>query len=192
LSVLWISLSSALGLVAAAIARKSPNPRVLMKTSLGDVTIELFPNEAPVTVQNFLAYADAAFFDGTIFHRVIDGFMIQGGGMTADMKEKPASSPIRNEADNGLKNARCTLAMARRPDIHSASSQFFINLVDNPFLDHQAPAPDKFGYAVFGKVVAGMEVVDAIARVATGTRGMHQDVPREPVAILSMTRLEAE
>ncbi len=164
----------------------------MMKTSRGDVTIELFPNEAPVTVRNFLAYADAAFYDGTIFHRVIDGFMIQGGGMTAAMKEKPASSPIRNEADNGLKNARSTLAMARRPDIHSAGSQFFINLVDNPFLDHQSPAPDKFGYAVFGKVVAGMEVVDAIAKVATGTNGMHQDVPREPVAILSMTRLEAE
>jgi cyclophilin family peptidyl-prolyl cis-trans isomerase len=175
-----------------ALTLQAANPQVLLKTNKGDITIELFQDKAPVTVKNFLSYADEKFFDATIFHRVIKGFMVQGGGMTVDMHEKSAKPPIKNEAANGLKNKRGTLAMARTPEIDSATSQFFINLVDNAFLDHKSNNPEEFGYAVFGKVVAGMDVVDAIAGVATGSKGGHQDVPREPVTILSVTRLESK
>jgi cyclophilin family peptidyl-prolyl cis-trans isomerase len=175
-----------------ALTLQAANPQVLLKTNKGDITIELFQDKAPISVKNFLSYADEKFFDGTIFHRVIKGFMVQGGGMTADMHEKSAKPPIKNEAANGLKNKRGTLAMARTPEIDSATCQFFINLVDNTFLDHKSNNPEEFGYAVFGKVAAGMDVVDVIAGVATGSKGGHQDVPREPVTILSVTRLESK
>lgn len=158
---------------------------IILSTSMGDLTIELFEAEAPVTTENFLKYVDDGFFDGTIFHRVIPGFVLQGGGMTADMTQKETRPPIKNEAKNGLKNKRGTLSMARTSAIDSATSQFFINLVDNAFLDHSAR---DFGYAVFAKVVDGMEIVDKIASVATGNAGMHRDVPLEPVVILSAKR----
>ena len=157
------------------------------KTSKGTFTVQLFDKQAPITVENFLRYADEGFFDGTIFHRVIPGFMIQGGGLTPDMKNKRGHEPIKNEATNGLKNKRGTLSMARTNDINSATSQFFINVVDNDFLDHK---PGNYGYAVFGRVDSGMEVVDAIADVKTGNNAGHQDVPIETVLIESVTRLD--
>lgn len=160
---------------------------VVMTTSHGDITIELDAEKAPITVENFLAYVDEGFFDETIFHRVIPGFMVQGGGMTEDMIQKKGHAPIKNEADNDLKNLRGTLAMARTADVNSATSQFFINLKDNAFLDHGSR---DFGYAVFGRVIEGMDVVDAIAAVQTGNRGMHQDVPVEPVTIIKAVRVE--
>jgi peptidyl-prolyl cis-trans isomerase A (cyclophilin A) len=158
---------------------------VELTTTLGSLTIELYPEKAPKTVENFVAYIDAGFYDGTIFHRVIPRFMIQGGGLTSKMKEKETRSPIKNEAMNGLKNERGTLAMARTREVHSATSQFFINLKHNEFLDHGVR---DYGYAVFGKVVQGMDVVDKIAAVKTGNRGMHQNVPSETVAIESIRR----
>ena len=157
--------------------------KVLLETSMGTITLELDEAKAPETVRNFVAYAQAGHYDGTIFHRVIDGFMIQGGGFTKDMNQKPTHAPIRNEAMNGLKNARGTIAMARTMVVDSATSQFFINLVDNDFLDFTAPTPQGFGYAVFGQVTDGMEVVDAIAKVKTGFSGPHQNVPEEAVVI---------
>ncbi|MGD2135623.1 MAG: peptidylprolyl isomerase [Gemmatimonadales bacterium] len=158
---------------------------VVFKTSLGEFTLELYPDQAPVTVENFLAYVDAGFYDGTIFHRVIPDFVIQGGGFTADMQQKPTREPITNEADNGLKNLRGTLSMARTQQKDSATSQFFVNLADNAFLDHGAR---DFGYAVFAKVTDGMDVIDRIAAVETGTTGGHSDVPREPVVVESARR----
>jgi cyclophilin family peptidyl-prolyl cis-trans isomerase len=158
------------------------------KTSKGAFKVQLFDKQAPVSVENFLRYVDEGFFDGTIFHRVIAGFMIQGGGLTADLKDKKGHEPIKNEATNGLKNKRGTLAMARTNDINSATSQFFINLVDNDFLDNKA---GNYGYAVFGRVDSGMEVVDAIAAVATGNKGRYQDVPTETVTIESARRVQA-
>ena len=160
---------------------------IILSTSLGEITIELFEAEAPVTVANFLQYVDDGFFDGTIFHRVIPGFVLQGGGLTADMKEKKTRAPIKNEAANGLKNKRGTLSMARTQAVDSATSQFFINLQDNDFLDH---GTRDFGYAVFAKVTGGMDVVDRIAAVKTGNQGRHQDVPTEPVVILSAKRTQ--
>ena len=159
------------------------NPRVLLSTSLGDITVELDTAKAPVTSENFLAYVASGHYDGTIFHRVIPDFMIQGGGFAADMRQKSTSAAISNEADNGLKNARGTLAMARTNDPHSATSQFFINLKNNAFLDHTAKTSPGWGYTVFARVVDGMEVVDAIAQVPTGKSGPHSDVPTEPVVI---------
>ena len=159
------------------------------KTSKGTFTVQLFDKQAPITVENILRYADEGFFDGTIFHRVIPGFMIQGGGLTEDMKNKRGHEPIKNEATNGLKNKRGTLSMARTNDINSATSQFFINVADNDFLDHK---PGSYGYAVFGRIDSGMDVVDAIAAVKTGNRGGHQDVPVETVVIESVTRVEAK
>lgn len=153
---------------------------ITLVTNHGDIEIELFEETAPISCENFRQYAANGFFDDTIFHRVIPNFMIQGGGMTADMNEKPTREPIKNEADNGEKNLRGTLAMARTSEVDSATSQFFINLQDNAFLDHGSR---DFGYAVFGKVTAGMDVVDAIAQVATGNRGFHQDVPQDTVTI---------
>jgi peptidyl-prolyl cis-trans isomerase A (cyclophilin A) len=161
-------------------------PRVLLTTSLGEIEIELQDDKAPISAQNFLAYVDSGFYNGTIFHRVIPGFMVQGGGFDATMKQKPTQAPIKNEADNGLRNERGTLAMARTQARDSATSQFFINHKDNTFLDHGSR---DFGYAVFAKVVRGMPVVDQIAQVPTGNRGMHQDVPREAVEIISAKRL---
>ncbi len=157
---------------------------ITITTSHGDITIELFTDEAPVSVENFLAYVDAGHFDGTIFHRVIPNFMIQGGGFDASMNQKDTRDPIKNEADNGLKNERGTLAMARTSDINSATSQFFINLKDNAFLDHGSD----FGYAVFARVSDGMDVVDKIAAVATGNSGGHSDVPVEAVEIEKAVR----
>ncbi len=159
------------------------HPMVKLTTNMGEIVIELYEDKAPETVANFLAYVKDGFYDGTIFHRVIPGFMIQGGGMTEDMKEKPTKPPIRNEADNGLKNEPYTLAMARTPDPHSASSQFFINVADNKFLNFAAKTPQGWGYAVFGKVVQGKSVVDKIAVVPTGRKGFHEDVPLKPVVI---------
>jgi len=160
-------------------------PVVVLETSMGAVTIELYPDKAPRTVENFLAYVDAGFYNGTIFHRVIPTFMIQGGGFTPDMRQKQTRPPIKNEADNGLRNSRGTIAMARTQEVDSATAQFFINLADNNFLDHGVR---DFGYAVFGRVIAGMEVVDRIAGARTGTIAMHQDVPLEPIAILAARR----
>jgi cyclophilin family peptidyl-prolyl cis-trans isomerase len=152
------------------------------KTNKGTFTVELLHDEAPISAENFQAYAEAGFFDGTIFHRVIPGFVIQGGGFTPDMQQKKTNAPIKNEATNGLKNKRGTLSMARTNDINSATSQFFVNLVDNAFLDH---SPGNYGYAVFGKVTAGLEVIDAIAAVKTGRNGYHDDVPLESVVVES-------
>ena len=157
--------------------------KATIETSRGAITLELDDAKAPVTVANFLDYAKAGHYDGTIFHRVIDGFMIQGGGFTKAMDQKPTKAPIKNEAANGLLNKRGTIAMARTMVVDSATSQFFINLVDNDFLNFRAPTPQFFGYAVFGKVTDGMDVVDKIAKVKTGNSGMHQNVPEEPVVI---------
>lgn len=158
-----------------------------IETDLGAIEIELDEKKAPATVKNFVDYAKSGHYNGTIFHRVIDGFMIQGGGFTPDMDQKPTKAPIRNEAMNGLKNARGTIAMARTMVVDSATSQFFINLVDNDFLDFQNPTPQGFGYAVFGAVTDGLEVVDAIAKVSTGFAGPHQNVPEKPVVIKKVT-----
>lgn len=162
------------------------NPKVLMKTTKGDITIELYADKAPITVRNFFSYVDENFYDGTIFHRVIKGFMIQGGGFTPDFKEKPAKASIKNEAANGLKNKRGTIAMARLPAIDSATCQFYINHADNPGLDHRDNTPDGFGYTVFGKVIKGMDVVDSIANVKTMTKYGYRDVPRETITIISV------
>ncbi len=165
-------------------------PQVLIETPKGDILLELFEKEAPYTVANFLQYVDAGHYDGLIFHRVIENFMIQGGGMDMLMKEKACNKPIENEADNGLKNERGTVAMARTRDPHSASAQFFINVQDNDFLNHSSKTPDGWGYCVFGKVIDGMEAVDAIRKVKTGSNGYHQDVPVDPISMISVTRFE--
>jgi peptidyl-prolyl cis-trans isomerase A (cyclophilin A) len=162
---------------------------IRFETSHGAFTVELFPKEAPVTVENFLKYVDDGFFDGTIFHRIVPGFVIQGGGLTAEFANKKTRAPIRNEAKNGLKNTRGSLSMARTSDINSATSQFFVNLKDNAFLDH---GPRDYGYAVFARVTEGMEVVDKIAGVGTGTRKGYQDAPLEDVVIVSARRLETK
>jgi cyclophilin family peptidyl-prolyl cis-trans isomerase len=162
------------------------NPMVEMRTSHGTMKIELYPDKAPKTVENFLQYARGGFYDGTIFHRVIEGFMIQGGGFTPDMTEKETRAPIQNEAANGLKNVRGSIAMARTGDPHSASSQFFINTVDNPFLDFTEESVQGYGYAVFGRVVEGLETLDAIKKVSTGSHGGHDDVPTSAVVIESV------
>ena len=154
---------------------------------MGVIALELDDEKSPATVAHFVQYAKDGHYDGTIFHRVIDGFMIQGGGFTKEMNQKPTREPVRNEAMNGLKNKRGTIAMARTMVVDSATSQFFINLVDNDFLDFSAPTPQGFGYAVFGKVTSGMEVVDAIAKVKTGFSGPHQNVPETPVVIKKVT-----
>lgn len=163
---------------------------VVMTTSKGVIKIKLDAEKAPITVQNFLAYVDEGHYDGTIFHRVINNFMIQGGGFDAQLRQKPTHAPIKNEAANGLKNTRGTIAMARTMVVDSATSQFFINVVDNAFLDFRSPTPQGFGYCVFGEVVEGMDVVDAIRAVATGNVGPMGDVPREPVVIESVRRAE--
>jgi peptidyl-prolyl cis-trans isomerase A (cyclophilin A) len=161
---------------------------VRFQTSHGDFTVELFPKEAPKTVENFLRYVDESFFDGTIFHRVIPGFVIQGGGLEPGFQQKKTHPPIQNEADNGLKNTRGTLSMARTNDPNSATSQFFVNLQDNDFLDHK---PGSFGYAVFGRVTEGMDVIDRIASVSTGRRRGYDDAPLEDVVVFSVKRIES-
>ena len=159
-------------------------PLIKLKTNMGDIVLELNSEKAPQSVENFLTYVREGYYDGTIFHRVIDGFMIQGGGFTEDLRKKATRSPIKNEANNGLKNDRGTVAMARTNEPHSATAQFFINVVDNDFLNYRSPTPNGWGYAVFGKVVEGMEVVDKIRAVATGPSGpFSQDVPKSPVII---------
>ena len=160
---------------------------VVFETSLGEFILEFFPEEAPISVENFLGYVDEGFFDGTVFHRVIPGFMIQGGGFDEEMNQKSTHDQIKNEAENGLKNERGSLSMARTPEVDSATSQFFINLKDNEFLDHGSR---DFGYAVFAKISEGIEVVDEIAKVPTGNHGMHQDVPVEAVVVKSARRVE--
>ena len=161
---------------------------VTLHTSAGTIRLELDAEKAPITVANFLEYVRAGHYDGTIFHRVIDSFMIQGGGFEPGMKQKPTRDPITNEADNGLKNRHYTIAMARTPDPHSASAQFFINTADNDFLDFSSPTPRGWGYCVFGRVIEGQEVVDAIGKMKTTSRAGHQDVPTDDVVI---TRAEA-
>ncbi|HKR39110.1 peptidylprolyl isomerase [Paraburkholderia sp. CNPSo 3272] len=156
---------------------------VELHTNHGVIKLELNAEKAPKTVANFLNYVKSGHYDGTVFHRVIDGFMIQGGGFDAGMKQKPTEAPIENEANNGLKNERGSIAMARTNDPHSASAQFFINVADNDFLNHSSPTPQGWGYAVFGKVVEGLEVVDKIKKVKTGSKGFHQDVPVDDVVI---------
>ncbi|ACR70160.1 peptidylprolyl isomerase [Edwardsiella ictaluri] len=160
---------------------------VTFHTNHGDIVIKTFDDKAPATVANFLEYCRDGFYDNTIFHRVIDGFMIQGGGFEPGMKQKATKAPIKNEANNGLKNTRGTLSMARTNDPHSATAQFFINVVDNDFLNFRSERPDGWGYAVFAEVAEGMDVVDKIKGVSTGRNGMHQDVPREDVIIQSVT-----
>lgn len=167
-----------------------PNPMVLLETSSGDILLELFADKAPKTVANFLKYVEEGFYNDTIFHRVIKGFMIQGGGMTLKMQEKPTHDPVINEADNGLKNIRGTVAMARMADPHSAAAQFFINTVDNAFLDYTAPDMEHFGYCVFGQVSDGMDVVDKIEKVKTRKLGDYTDVPVESILITSASLFE--
>jgi cyclophilin family peptidyl-prolyl cis-trans isomerase len=184
-------------------AEKSPQPKkttqnkkkespvkVLIKTNKGSITLELNQEKAPVTVKNFLNYVDRKFYDDLVFHRVIDDFMIQGGGFDKDLKLRPTDAPIKNEAANGLKNDKGTVAMARTPDPDSASSQFFINLKDNDFLNYSGPLPSQMGYAVFGKVVDGMDVVEKIGKVQTTASGQMRDVPAEPVIIESIRKVE--
>ena len=198
---IWIGVALAIAVAAAfglfRCVRPAPEPStaketdmVLIKTTLGDITVKLASDKAPLTVANFLAYADAGHYDGTIFHRVIDGFMIQGGGFDKDMRQKPTRAPVKNEAANGLANKRGTLAMARTPVVDSATAQFFINVKDNAFLDFRAPTPQAFGYCVFGEVTAGMEVVDKIKAVRTGVKAGMADVPLETVEILSVKRVQ--
>ena len=179
-----------LNLIAAAslacgisASHAADSPQVLLKTNMGDIVLELYPDKAPKTVENFLAYVKKGHYQGTIFHRVISGFMVQGGGFDKDMNEKPTNPPIQNEAKNGLKNENYTVAMARRPDPHSASAQFFINVKNNEFLDY--PGQDGWGYCVFGKVIKGTDVVDKIKQVPTANKGMYQNVPATPVIIES-------
>ena len=164
---------------------------ITLHTNLGSITLELDQEKAPITSENFLNYVRDGFYDGTLFHRVINGFMIQGGGLEPGMRDKPSGEPIKNEADNGLKNLRGTIAMARTGDPHSATAQFFINVADNDFLNHTSPNPAGWGYCVFGRVVDGMDVVDRIKEVATTMRAGHQDVPAEDV-IIERTELKEE
>lgn len=184
-SIVLSLLAAALLLPAwgAAAAQKKENNVVELHTNKGTIVIELDFEKAPETAKNFQKYVEDGFYDGTIFHRVIPNFMIQGGGMTADMKEKETRAPIKNEADNGLLNERYTVAMARTNDPHSATAQFFINTTDNGFLNHRAPSGSAWGYAVFGKVIEGQDVVDAIEQVKTKTEGWHENVPVEAVVI---------
>lgn len=165
------------------------NPHVLIETNLGNIEVELFADKAPLSTENFLKYVDDQFYNGTIFHRVIGNFMIQGGGFTEGMEQKPTRAPIKNEANNGLSNARGTLAMARTMIVDSATAQFYINVENNTALNHRDPSPMGYGYAVFGKVVNGMDVVDKIKAVPTQSKGGHQDVPSTPVVIKSAKRL---
>jgi cyclophilin family peptidyl-prolyl cis-trans isomerase len=177
------------GNVFSSEKKSSKTIKVRVTTNMGEFVLELYPDRAPITVKNFLRYVDRRFYDGTIFHRVIPGFVIQGGGYTKDLVEKPTDPPIKNEANNGLRNERGTIAMARTSIIDSATSQFFINLKDNDFLNHRDQTPSGFGYAVFGRVIQGMDVVERIAQVPTGIVGGMRDVPLTPVIILKIRRI---
>jgi len=191
-----VGLTAALALLAltaglAGAQNKKGNPVVVLETNKGNIEVELNEGKAPVSVKNFLDYVDSHFYDGLIFHRVIDNFMIQGGGFTPDMAQKNGKAPIENEAGNGLANDKYTIAMARTSVVNSATSQFFINTKDNTFLNHKDNTPQGFGYAVFGKVVKGMEIVDAIGKVKTGTKNGFNDVPTEAVTITKAYRKDA-
>lgn len=193
------SIIIAAGLLCAALSpaglraeERTANPMVIVKTTLGDFTIELYPDKAPITVENFINYVDKKFYDGTIFHRVIPNFMIQGGGFLPDMIQKDPGAPIKNEAANGLKNEKYTIAMARTNVIDSATCQFFINVADNPRLDHKDKTQRGFGYAAFGKVIEGTAIVEAIKGARTTTKGMHENVPVKPVIINSIRVIEPE
>lgn len=189
-SALWACLGCFLvGTLAQHAFGEEGNTMVVIKTSKGDIKLELFADKAPITVENFLTYVKDGHYDGTIFHRVIDGFMIQGGGMDMNMKEKKTRGPIKNEASNGVSNKKYTVAMARTNDPDSATAQFFINLIDNSFLDRKS---NSAGYAVFGQVVEGSDIVEAIGKVKTGNKGFHQDVPTEPITIESIKVIEAK
>ncbi len=183
-------LASALSLLLAAGATLAENPKVSMQTSQGTITLELYADKSPKTVENFLSYVDSGYYEGTIFHRVIEGFMIQGGGFDPDMQKKPARAPIDNEADNGIKNDRGTIAMARTGDPHSATAQFFINLKDNGFLNHKDKSKRGWGYTAFGRVTDGMDTVDKIAATPTGAGGpFPKDVPKTTIIIEKVTRI---
>jgi len=183
LKIIMLAAALALGATLFSEPAQAANPRVKLDTNHGEIVLELFADKAPITTANFLDYVKSGHFNGTIFHRVMPGFMIQGGGFTTTMAPKPSGAPIRNEADNGLTNDKYTVAMARTSDPHSASSQFFINVADNAFLNHASKTPQGWGYAVFGKVVSGQEVVDKIALLPTEARGPHQNVPQTPAVI---------
>ena len=183
IAVLALALCFGASLLPVQSHAAAPLPKVKIETSMGDIVVELNPAKAPKTVSNFLYYVKSGFYNNTIFHRVINGFMIQGGGFEKGMKQKPTNAPIENEAANGLKNNKYTIAMARTQDPHSATAQFFINVANNDFLNHTAPTPQGWGYAVFGKVVAGQDVVDQIAKVRTGMVSFYGDVPVEDVVI---------
>ena len=189
--MLTAALALALALPTAAAEKGKDHPVVVISTSMGEMEVELYPDKAPKTVENFLWYVDNKFYDGLIFHRVIDGFMIQGGGFTPDMSQKQGKPPIENEAGNGLTNDKYTIAMARTSVVNSATAQFFINVKDNTFLNQRDKTPQGFGYAVFGKVTKGMEVVDAIAKVKTGQKNGFNDVPLENVVITKAYRKDA-
>lgn len=171
-----------------SVSANAANPKIIIKTNKGDIEAELFLDKAPISVKNFLNYIEKGHYKETIFHRVINNFMIQGGGFDKNLKEKSVGAPIKNEATNGLKNEAGTLAMARTPAVDSATAQFFINVADNAFLDHRDTSDQGFGYAVFGKITSGMPIVNKIKMVKTGTRGQYEDVPVEPVVILDITK----
>ncbi len=189
-AILLVGLLAILGACQAQTKEETSmtNPVVTIQTSEGDIEVELFANKAPTTVENFLTYVDEEHYNKTIFHRVINGFMIQGGGMTADMQEKKTHAPIQNEASNGVLNKKGTLAMARTSDIHSATSQFFINVADNDFLNFRSATSSGYGYCVFGEVKKGMDVVEKIKCCETSTRKGHQDVPVKAIEIIKITR----
>ena len=190
LALAGLTMLALIMVIGTSARAERSNPLVRLETSLGEITLELYPDKAPATVANFLQYVREGFYDGTIFHRVINGFMIQGGGSDANLNQKPTRAPIQNEADNGLTNQPYTVAMARTSDPHSATSQFFINVADNKFLNHTAKTPQGWGYAVFGKVVQGREVVDQIKAVPTGNRDGYQNVPLTPVVIVKAMVVE--
>jgi cyclophilin family peptidyl-prolyl cis-trans isomerase len=188
---LLLSVSAAVCLLAMSLSLEAQNPRVLFETTMGDIEIELFEKEAPITVANFLSYVKKGHYDGTIFHRVIPEFVVQGGGLEKSMKERPTNPPIKNEAGNGLKNDKMTLSMARTRDANSATSQFYINLKYNQSLDRKY-APDRVGYCVFGKVVKGEDMVEKMATVRTASVSGHQDVPIDPITLIKATILDVE
>lgn len=192
LLALFLCVAFALPGFVMAASKKAPEPLVKLETNYGDIVVQLFSRKAPITVANFIQYVKSGHYDGTIFHRVIKGFMAQGGGFTTDMREKRTLAPIRNEADNGLRNRKYTIAMARTSDPHSATSQFFVNTSNNDFLDFKAPDAQGWGYAVFGQVVEGQKVVDKIESVLTGIKARMEDVPLEPVIIKKAYVIEPE
>jgi len=190
-AILLVIAFMLVGINAHAVATKGPieNPKVLLETNLGNIEVELFLDKAPITVKNFLKYADSGLYNGTIFHRVIDSFMIQGGGFDTKLQQKKTFAPIQNEADNGLKNSAGTIAMARTSEVNSATNQFFINVSDNAFLDHKSKNPQGYGYAVFGIVKKGMSVVNQIKKTRTKKVGMYENMPDQEIKIIKVKRI---